>query len=44
VWNVRTKLIPVVIGATATTSELLGKYLSNVSGKHDIKELLKTAV
>jgi hypothetical protein len=42
-WNVKTKVTPVVIGATGTISKSLRKYLSSVPGKHDIKELQKTA-
>jgi hypothetical protein len=37
-------VIPVIIGATGTISESLRQYLSNVSGKHEIKELQKTAI
>ena len=33
--------IPVIIGATGTISESLRQYLSNVRGKHEIKELQK---
>ena len=40
-WNVKAKLIPVVIGATGTISESLGQYLSNIVGKHEIKEIQK---
>jgi hypothetical protein len=43
-WNVKTKVKPVIIGATGTISESFTKYLSSVSGKHDIKELQKTAI
>jgi hypothetical protein len=35
---------PVVIGANGTISKSFRKYLSSVPGKHDIKELQKTAV
>jgi hypothetical protein len=35
---------PVIIGATATMSKSLKKYLSSIPGKHDIKELQKTAI
>jgi hypothetical protein len=35
---------PVIIGATGTISKPFRKYLSSVPGKHDIKELQKTAV
>ena len=41
-WNVKTKVIPVIIGATGTISESLRQYLSNIPGKHKIKELQKT--
>jgi hypothetical protein len=43
-WNVKTQVAPVVIGATGTISKSFRKYLSSVPGKHDIKELQKTAV
>jgi hypothetical protein len=43
-WNVKTKVTPVIIGATVTISKSFGKYLSSVPGQHDIKELQKTAV
>jgi hypothetical protein len=42
-WNVKTKVTPVTKGATGTISKSLRKYLSSVPGKHDIKELHKTA-
>jgi len=44
VWNVKEKVIPVITEATGTISESLIQYLSNVLGKHEIKELQKTAV
>jgi hypothetical protein len=43
-WNLKTNLIPVIIGATGTISKSLRKYLSNVSGIHEIKELQETAI
>jgi hypothetical protein len=43
-WNVKTKVIPVIIGATRTISKSFTKYLSNIPGKHEIKELQKTAI
>jgi hypothetical protein len=43
-WNVETKVTPVIIGATGTISKPFSKYLSSVPGKHDIKELQKTAI
>jgi len=38
-WNVKTKMIPVIIGATGTVSKSFRKYVSNVPGKHEVKEL-----
>jgi hypothetical protein len=35
---------PVITGATGTISKSFRKYLSSILGKHDIKELQKTAV
>jgi len=43
-WNVKTKVIPVTIGATGTISKTFRKYVSNISGKHEFKELEKTAI
>jgi hypothetical protein len=39
-WNLKEKVIPVIIRATRTIS----KSLSNITGKHEIKELQKTAI
>jgi hypothetical protein len=33
-WNVKTNVIPVIIGATGTIRKLYRKYLSNVPGQH----------
>jgi len=43
-WNVKTKVIPVIIGATGTISESFRKYVSNIPGNHEGKELHKTAI
>ena len=43
-WNVRAKVIPVVIGATGTISKSLRQYLSNIQGMHGIKELIMTVI
>jgi len=43
-WNVKTKVIPVIIGATGTVSKSFRKYVSNITGKHEINELQKTSV
>ena len=32
-WNVKTKVIPVIIGATGTISKSFGKYMSHIPGK-----------
>jgi hypothetical protein len=42
-WNVKTKVI-VETGQTGTISKSFRKYLDNIQGKHDIKELQKTAI
>jgi len=38
-WNVKTKVIPVIIGATGTISKSFRKYVSNIPGKYEVKEL-----
>jgi hypothetical protein len=38
-WNVKTKVIPVIIGATGTISKSFRKYVSNIPGNHEVKEL-----
>jgi hypothetical protein len=43
-WNLKTNVIPVIIGATGTISKSFRKYLSNVAGIHEVKELQKTAI
>jgi len=43
-WNVKTKLIPVIIRATGTISKSFRKYLSNIPGKHEAKGLQKTVI
>ena len=42
--NVKTKVIPVIIGATGTISKSLRKYVSNIPGKHEVMELQNTAI
>jgi len=37
-WNIKTKVIPVIVGATGTISKLFRKYVSNIPGKHEVKE------
>jgi hypothetical protein len=43
-WNVKTKVMRVTIGATETISKSFRKYVSNILGKHEVKELHKTAI
>jgi len=43
-WNVKTKVILVIAGATGTISKSFRKYVSNIPGKREVKELQKTAV
>jgi hypothetical protein len=43
-WNVKTRVIPVIIGATGTISKSFRKYVSTISGNHEVKELQKTAI
>ena len=44
VCNVKAKVISVITGATGTVSKSLRQYLNNIPGKHEIKELQKTAI
>jgi len=43
-WNLKTKVIPVIIGATGTISKSFRKYVRNIPGRHEVKELQKTAI
>jgi hypothetical protein len=43
-WNVKARVIWVIITATGTISKSLRQYLSNMPGKHEIKELQQTAI
>jgi hypothetical protein len=38
-WNVKTSVIPVIIGVTGTISKSFRKYVSNIPGDHDVREL-----
>ena len=42
--NVKTKVIPVIIGATGTISRSFRKYVSNIPENYEVKELQKTAI
>jgi hypothetical protein len=41
IWNVKAKVIPVIIGATGTISKSFRKYVNNIPGNHEVKELQK---
>jgi len=43
-WNVKTKVITVIIGATRTISKSFRKYVSKIPGNHEVKELQKPAI
>jgi len=43
-WNVKTEVIPVKTEATGTVSKSFRKYVSNIPGKHEVKELKKSAI
>jgi len=43
-WNVKTRVIPAINGATGTISKSFRKYVSNIPGNQDVKELHKTAI
>jgi hypothetical protein len=36
-WNVKEKLIPVIIGATGTISKSFRQYLSNIPGNRKLR-------
>jgi hypothetical protein len=40
-WNVKTRVIPVIIGANGTISKSFRKYVSTIPGNHDVRELQK---
>jgi len=43
-WNVKTKVTPVITGATGAISKSFRKYVSNKPGKREVKKLQKTAI
>ena len=43
-WNSKTKVMPVMIGANGTVSKSFRKYLSYIPGKHEIGEVQKRAI
>jgi len=42
--DIKAKMIPVITGATGTISISFRKYLRNIPGKHEIKEVQKKAI
>jgi hypothetical protein len=43
-WNVKTRMIPAIIGATGTILKSFRKYVSNIPGNYDVRKLQKTAI
>jgi len=43
-WNVKSRVIPVITGPTGTISKSFRKYVSDIPGRHDVKELQETAI
>ena len=43
-WNVKTKVIPLIIGEIGTISKSFRKYGGNIPVNHEVKELQKTAI
>ena len=43
-WNVKAKVTPVIVGPTGTIPKSHRQYPSNITGKHETKELQKTAI
>jgi hypothetical protein len=41
---VKSKVIPIIIGTTETILKSIRKYLNNMHGKHDIKELQEKSI
>jgi hypothetical protein len=43
-WIVKTRVIPVIIGATGTISKTFRTYVNDIPENHDVKELQETAI
>ena len=43
-WNLKCKIVPVIIGATGIVTRSLKKNLETIPGKHSIDSLQKTAI
>ena len=42
--NVKTNVIPLIRGVNGNISKSFRKYVINMPGKHEVKELQKTAI
>jgi hypothetical protein len=42
-WNIKTKVIPVIISATGTIAKSFRKYVSNIPGNNEVKEPQKNS-
>jgi hypothetical protein len=43
-WNVKTRVIPVIIGRNGTISKSFRQYVSTIPGNHAVRELQRTAI
>ena len=43
-WNIKTKVIPLIIRATGTIPKSFRKYVSNIPGQHEVNKPQKRAV
>ena len=43
-WNVKTKMMAVIIGASGTISKSFRKYVRIIPGNHEVKEQQETAI
>jgi hypothetical protein len=43
-WNVKARVIPVIIGATGTVSKSFRKYVISIPGNHEVRDLQKTTI
>jgi hypothetical protein len=43
-WNVKARVMPVIIGATGTISKSFRKCVSSIPGHHEVRELQKIAI
>jgi hypothetical protein len=44
IWNVKTMVIPGIIGATGTISKSFRKYVSTITENHEVRKLQKISV